>query len=188
MPEGKYGWIGNDTYPGVGGGPIAARNNTYKALRIIGEGYNLLYTVWCTGEKEYYDVEVDPDQMVNYLGKDSAALQSPYRLAGRPFNHVVSRLDSLLMVLKSCKAEECHEPWKTLHPKGSVKTLKQALDEDLDAFYEEQPRVSFSSCELGYLVDAEGPQKVNEEQDYENPMPNGRQQSFKYQGHWSWWT
>lgn len=29
-------------------------NNTYKALRIIGTGYNLYYSVWCTNEHELY--------------------------------------------------------------------------------------------------------------------------------------
>jgi N-acetylglucosamine-6-sulfatase len=33
-------------------------NHTYKALRIIGEGYNLRYTVWCNGEHELYDLQV----------------------------------------------------------------------------------------------------------------------------------
>lgn len=45
MSEGKYGSV---LYP----------NHTYKALRVIGEGYNLLYTVWCSGEHELYDLVV----------------------------------------------------------------------------------------------------------------------------------
>lgn len=35
-------------------------NNTYKALRIIGESYNLYYSVWCTNEHELYDLKVSP--------------------------------------------------------------------------------------------------------------------------------
>lgn len=45
MSEGIYGSV---LYP----------NHTYKALRIIGENYNLLYTVWCSGERELYDLNV----------------------------------------------------------------------------------------------------------------------------------
>ena len=45
MSEGKYGSI---LYP----------NHTYKALRVVGEKYNLLYTVWCSGEHELYDMNV----------------------------------------------------------------------------------------------------------------------------------
>ena len=45
MSEGKYGSI---LYP----------NHTYKALRVVGEEYNLLYTVWCSGEHELYDMTV----------------------------------------------------------------------------------------------------------------------------------
>ena len=33
-------------------------NNTYKALRIIGEGYNFYYSVWCNNEHELYDLTV----------------------------------------------------------------------------------------------------------------------------------
>ncbi|KAG0359390.1 hypothetical protein BG005_000864 [Podila minutissima] len=39
--------------------------NTYKSVRLIGKGYNLLYTVWCTGEHEYYDLIQDPFQTRN---------------------------------------------------------------------------------------------------------------------------
>ena len=33
-------------------------NNTYKALRILGKGYNLYYSVWCNNEHELYDLDV----------------------------------------------------------------------------------------------------------------------------------
>ena len=133
--------------------------------------------------------------MTNYLGAESH-LQSEYTLAGRPFKHVVTRLDSLLMVLKSCYGKECHQPWKTIHPIANVKNLKYALDPNYDEFYEAQPKVSYSSCELGYLLDAEGPQQVNafgeELRDSERftvqELEGSRQRSFRYQGHWSWWT
>lgn len=58
IPEGKYGKIGNDSIPSIGGTEKNARNNTYKTLRLIGEDYNLMYTVWCTGEKQFYDLHV----------------------------------------------------------------------------------------------------------------------------------
>ena len=62
LPEGKYGKIGDDPLPGIGGGiggqAVGVRNNTYKALRLIGQGYNLMYSVWCTGEREFYDISV----------------------------------------------------------------------------------------------------------------------------------
>ena len=62
LPEGKYGKIGNDPLPHLGFGfgdlRIAVRNNTYKSLRLIGEDYNIMYTVWCTGYKELYELNV----------------------------------------------------------------------------------------------------------------------------------
>ncbi|KAK4452162.1 alkaline-phosphatase-like protein [Podospora aff. communis PSN243] len=33
-------------------------NNTYKALRIVGDGYNFYYSVWCNNEHELYDLKV----------------------------------------------------------------------------------------------------------------------------------
>lgn len=38
----------------------ALENNTYKAIRVIGdkEEYNLFYSVWCTNEHEFYDMTV----------------------------------------------------------------------------------------------------------------------------------
>ena len=131
--------------------------------------------------------------MTNYLGEEDS-LQTEYTLAGRPFKHVISRLDSLLMVLKSCKGQECHEPWVTLHPKSNIKNLKQALESDYDVFYESQPKVSYSSCQLGYLVDAEGPQHVNsykEEPSYQlvdQGSNSGQRESFRYKGELGWWT
>lgn len=45
MSEGRHGYV---LYP----------NHTYKALRIIGQDYSFLYTVWCSGEHELYDMKV----------------------------------------------------------------------------------------------------------------------------------
>lgn len=45
---------------------------------------------------------------------------------------LVNRLDALLVVLKSCRAETCRDPWSVLHPNDdSVKTLKDALNEQV---------------------------------------------------------
>lgn len=80
-------------------------------------------------------------------------------ILGHPIEKVVARLDSLLFVLKSCKGERCVKPWKALHSDGNVSTLKDALNQRFDLFYEqEQKRVKFTRCEQGYILDAEGPQ------------------------------
>ncbi len=76
-----------------------------------------------------------------------------------PISKVVSRLDALLLVLKSCRGQVCVKPWDALHPEGGVKDLRQALRPTYDAFYEkQQPKVGFERCEPGYILDAEGPQ------------------------------
>lgn len=84
---------------------------------------------------------------------------SKSKLLGFPLSAVISRLDTLLFVLKSCKAAECVRPWETLHPQGNVQNLRDALSPKYDYFYEvEQRRVAYTRCELGYIIDAEGPQ------------------------------
>lgn len=71
---------------------------------------------------------------------------------------LVSRLDSLLFVLKSCKAKTCTHPWEALHPQGNVASLQDALSARFDVFYATQTSVRFDRCEMGYILDAEGPQ------------------------------
>ncbi|KAJ4416610.1 hypothetical protein N0V85_002211 [Neurospora sp. IMI 360204] len=135
-------------------------NNTYKAVRILGEGYNLYYSVWCSGEHELYDLQTDRYQLNNLLDPSSLASgKTPTSLLGVPFQKVVARLDSLLFVLKSCKGKTCIRPWEALHPAGNVQNLYDALSSRFDSFYEkEQKRVEFDRCERGYIVEAEGPQ------------------------------
>ncbi|KAI4862398.1 Arylsulphatase [Hypoxylon rubiginosum] len=136
--------------------PRLHANNTYKALRVISKTYDLHYQVWCNNERELHDLATDPGQMVNLLHPDEEA---PERIAGAPLDKVVARLDSLLFVLKSCKAETCVQPWRALHPGGNVESLRDALSPRFDSFYEDRSRkIEFDRCEMGFILDAEGPQ------------------------------
>ncbi|KAI1452390.1 alkaline-phosphatase-like protein [Annulohypoxylon moriforme] len=136
--------------------PRLHTNNTYKALRVISKTYNLHYQVWCNGDHELHDLTTDPGQMVNLLHPDETA---PNMIAGAPLDKVVSRLDALLFVLKSCQAETCIHPWKELHPAGNVVSLRDALSSRFDALYEDESRkIEFDRCEMGFILDAEGPQ------------------------------
>lgn len=102
----------------------------------------------------------DPGQLHNLLDDRSlvSALDSNI-LLGLPVGKVAARLDSLLLVLKSCKGERCVNPWGALHPDNDVVSLRQALSPRYDSFYErEQVRIEYNRCEDGYILDAEGPQ------------------------------
>ncbi|KAI1751535.1 arylsulfatase-like protein [Xylaria castorea] len=135
-------------------------NNTYKAMRVIGKSYNLHYQVWCNNEHELHDLTTDPGQMVNLLHPDEKPTGI---LLGLPLDKVVQRLDSLLFVLKSCRAQTCIRPWQTLHPGGSVETLQDALSPRFDSFYETRTKsIRFDRCEPGYILDAEGAQYEQE--------------------------
>ncbi|GLI76962.1 hypothetical protein PoHVEF18_005244 [Penicillium ochrochloron] len=146
----QEGDIGRVSPTGAG---VVYGNNTYKAMRVIGDSYNLFYSVWCTNEHELYDMTNDPYQMRNLFSKTKG------KLLGRDIKQVISRLDALLLVLKSCKSSECTLPWQVLHPDKKVTSLSDALQPKYDAFYAAQPDISFSACELGYFPESEGPQE-----------------------------
>jgi N-acetylglucosamine-6-sulfatase len=72
---------------------------------------------------------------------------------------LAERLDSLTYVLKSCRGDSCRYPWEALMPEENVHTLAEAMDPDFDEFFHhEVPRIVYSSCEAGHIVEAEGPQ------------------------------
>lgn len=152
-------------------------NNTYKALRIISDSWDLHYSVWCNGEHELYDLKVrsgfpqveclyvnlklqmDPGQLRNLLQKDHPRPDVSFLIQGYSLERVAARLDALLFVLKSCKGDICVRPWLALHPQGNVLSLRDALSPRFDYFYEqEQVRIAYSRCELGYILESEGPQ------------------------------
>ncbi|KAK8212924.1 hypothetical protein M8818_003089 [Zalaria obscura] len=144
-------------------------NNTYKGLRLIGDDYNFYYSVWCSGEHELYDLNNDPHELHNlYTTNHSHPFHFTTTVSRVPSGspptnlyHLLSRLDSLVLVLKTCKGRSCTHPWETLHPSGDVQTLHDALNKTFDDFYEtQQERVQYSKCEKGYIFESEGPSDV----------------------------
>jgi hypothetical protein len=99
---------------------------------------------------------------------------------------LLPRLDALLMVTKSCKGSTCIHPWSVIHPAGNVKTLGDALNGRFDSYYASVAEVvSFDKCELGYIIESEGPQRVrsfeewiaeNEQQSREEKNGDGREE------------
>ncbi|PNS16008.1 ABC transporter G family member [Sphaceloma murrayae] len=86
-------------------------------------------------------------------GSDKPQFQDPGYIL-----RLQSRLDTLLMVLKTCKAETCRDPWGRIHPDGKVKSLRDAMRAKYDDFYvRQQPKVRSVKCAAGYLRDLEGP-------------------------------
>ncbi|KAL5114331.1 hypothetical protein ACEQ8H_007767 [Pleosporales sp. CAS-2024a] len=99
----------------------------------------------------------DPGQMDNLIASSSRRTT----LLNQPTSKVQARLDALLLVLKTCKASSCTDPWSVIHPQGNVVNLEDALASKYDEFYAKQPKVSFSKCELGYISSSEGAQVGN---------------------------
>lgn len=134
----------------------------------------------------------DPEQLHNLATAE--LLSYDFEISGRNIKDVIVRLDALMMVLKSCKASSCTDPWKVLHPQGNVADLPNALASDFDIFYEHQPKVSFSKCELGYIVESEGPQipfvlgQGVSEGGWLAQEGSESQKPLKYNQDWSAWT
>ncbi|KAF1813934.1 Arylsulphatase [Eremomyces bilateralis CBS 781.70] len=184
IPEGKYGRYGDLVETGDYDIPTGA-NNTYKAVRVIGGEYNLYYAVWCTNEAELYDLTTDAGELRNLFSAEYASQREGFSIRNRPFHEVITRLDALMMVLKTCKGRACTHPWEILHPKGNVASLTDSLQPRYDSFYVDQPKVSFTKCELGYIKESEGPLDAipyAQEGAADDPL------SFRYQGPFSIWT
>ncbi|KAF7131367.1 hypothetical protein CNMCM5793_004538 [Aspergillus hiratsukae] len=146
MLEGGISNLGNRTVP----------NNTYKAVRILSDKYNLHYSVWCNNEHELYTLTVS---LPFHNARKSPA--DKLHIMDFKISKVISRLDALLLALKLCQGKPCRtcvKPWGALHLDGSVQDLLDAMNNKYDAFYRGQFKVSFDRCEYGYVIDPEGPQ------------------------------
>ncbi|KAF2849212.1 arylsulfatase precursor [Plenodomus tracheiphilus IPT5] len=133
-------------------GRAEVKENTYKTVRVVGGGWDLSFTVWCTNEIELYDLKTDPHQLINLHNSNTTT-----NISSHTIPTLTSRLNALLLTLKRCKGRVCTRPWEKLHPDGSVKNLSDALSAKYDVFYEQhQHPVTFSECALGQILDVEG--------------------------------
>lgn len=130
----------------IGYDNVSLSNNTYKTARIIAKDYSYMYAVWCTGESELYDTVADPYEL------NPIAANSSTEVA-----RLTSRLNGLLLLLKTCIGDSCRAPWSVLHPDGSVKTLTEALDPRYDLYYASLPSVHFEACLTQYNLANEAP-------------------------------
>ena len=151
--------------------------NTYKAVRLLSDEYNSYYSVWCNNEHKLYNLRVSPFLALLLLFKldplTDGAKTDPYQVKNlqksehesvKILRHltlrIISRLDTLLIMLKSCRGSQCIKSWDLLHPDSLVTSLTDTIDPIHDGFYESQPKVSFSHCAYGYKIEAEGPQEA----------------------------
>ncbi|CAK7224015.1 hypothetical protein SBRCBS47491_005405 [Sporothrix bragantina] len=153
-PEGKYGYKGS--WGRLDGEKGSFINNTFKSIRLIGDGYNLYYSVWCTNEVELYDMAADPGQMHNLMHPDEVKAAKKFEVAGRKMEVVLSRLDAALSVLADCQGDSCRGPWATIHSASqlrvrSVDTFVEAMDPQFDNVYANEPHLRFNFCPMGHV-------------------------------------
>ncbi|KAF7557311.1 hypothetical protein G7Z17_g832 [Cylindrodendrum hubeiense] len=176
IPEGLNGGRG-DKHREAGAWTNYYPNNTYKGLRVVSEEYSMYYSVWCTNETELFDLKTNNlATTINNVSK--------YQIAGRPLDQILARLNALIMVLKTCKNRVCTHPWESLHPDGNIQSLKQALNERFDEFYDGQPQMWFSDCPLGYFFEVENQDPVQTFAE----TPKLQKQGFDWVNHWQHFT
>lgn len=134
-------------------------NNSYKSLCLVGEEHSWLLIKWCTNEVELYNTRDDPYELTNLAlganGTDGgAAITNP------DVKRMLTRLNAILLVTKSCTLGTCRDPWTVLQPPPAaspVRSLKQALDPSHDDFYSDLPEVKFGKCMMYQDVANEEP-------------------------------
>ncbi|KAH8806191.1 arylsulfatase [Xylogone sp. PMI_703] len=146
------------------------RVNSYKSVRLVGTGYDIMYAVQChNNSHELYNMNKDPVQMHNLHptapvepGQKNAYDSGEKKLAGYDIKRVLPRLDALFLVLKSCKRSSCSKPWQHLHPEGDVNNLRDAMAKQFDDKYHKLPKlktrplnhkfIRYYRCELDSLL------------------------------------
>ncbi|RFN43346.1 putative arylsulfatase protein [Fusarium flagelliforme] len=123
--------------------------STYKTLRIVSSRFSFLYIVWCTNQVEFYNTKKDNFEIQNLVNSTD-----PY------YKRVMSRLNAVILVTKSCEQDSCRDPWLALQPaKGykQITNLDQAMDQSLDGWFASFPKVHFSKCTDYQIASAEVP-------------------------------
>lgn len=66
----------------------------------------------------------------------------------------------MILILKDYKEDQCHHPWRHIHPNDGVSldvnSIIDALDSKYDEYYANIEPVSFSSCPDDYILSEEG--------------------------------
>lgn len=120
------------------------------------------YSVWCTGERELYDLIQDPEQLRNLLAPLNSlgafalfhSELDELMILNKATIRLLHRLDALMLVFKTCIGEACADPYSKLLPHRSQRLgtsgFADLLDPDLDEYFARLPKVSFKACDLGY--------------------------------------
>jgi N-acetylglucosamine-6-sulfatase len=67
VPEGIYGYASDK----LDQAHNSYQRNTYKGIRLVSDDYSLYYAVWCTNEKEFYDLKVCEPLVTTGASKES---------------------------------------------------------------------------------------------------------------------
>lgn len=126
-------------------------NSIYRTLRLKENGSDWMYSVWCTGSRELYDMKSDFGQMENLVASINAkGAFAPLVSSSSSFSRVASRLDAVVLWLKACKGTDCRRVWPHIFPNGEAKSFVDAMSPQWDTYFDDLPKVAYASCDLGY--------------------------------------
>lgn len=145
-----------------------AQNDPWETSNLFNLPQNGTSVDVCAGTSSSSNTTASTSDLTSFVSQTSAPATGTYTNSSTgpssctvTLSRLLPRLDALVLVLKTCKADECRNPWGVLHPDGNVKTLLDALNPAYDEFYEvEQNVVHFDECLAGYLLSNELPADV----------------------------
>lgn len=157
------------------------RNQTYRSLRVNDDDDEWVYGVWCTGERELFNLKVwsplpsnlhlpfsfidpitnheqtDPYQLTN-LAINSKSTFSFATVNNTDYTTIAARLDALLLVLRRCSGSSCLSPWSSIFPNGEAQDLSGALSAEYDDYFDGLEKFRYEECKIGFFEDLEGPE------------------------------
>lgn len=96
-------------------------------------------------------LQADPEQMHNLIADLNQDTSTTYwKAETSQYHRIASRMDALLLYLKTCKGVECRTSWDHLFPYGEANTMAEALDTSFDQYFDRLPKVELQGCDNGY--------------------------------------
>lgn len=146
-------------------------------------GDEWVYGVWCTGERELFNLKVwsprpvikrpfwsrftdlianleqtDPYQLTNLAINSNTSTFSFATVNNTDYTVIAARLDALLLVLRRCSGSSCLSPWSSIFPNGEVQDLSGALSAEYNEYFEGLEKFQYEECKIGFFEALEGPE------------------------------
>uniref|UniRef100_A0A0W0G3C0 Putative alkaline phosphatase-like protein n=1 Tax=Moniliophthora roreri TaxID=221103 RepID=A0A0W0G3C0_MONRR len=95
----------------------------------------------------------DNEQTDTYQLTNLASNNDPtsFQFASPDYSRLASRLDALLVVLKTCVGDMCRNPWGVIFSAGEANGLIESLVAQYDTYFDSLPKFGYRLCQFGYF-------------------------------------